>query len=216
MGIKYLHTLAGIRSITRTFISMPQGNDDKTQIHWFVMRDLKRSNAKCRAYQWLTAHHFEVFTPMKWEVILCRGKRIRRCVPFMPDLLFVHSSREALDSVVEATPTLQYRYVRGAASATPMIICEAEMNRFIHAVKAVEEPRYFSPSEVTPAMLGRRIRVVGGNLDGCEGRLLARRGSRKRHLLVEIPSVLVASVEVEAEYIELVSESGSETSKSTH
>ena len=42
---------------------------------WFVMRDLKRSNAKLPAYKMLSDLNFEVFTPMTWKVIDIKGKR---------------------------------------------------------------------------------------------------------------------------------------------
>lgn len=177
---------------------------EHTLPQWFVMRDLKRPNAKCRAHEWLAERGFEVFTPMKWEIIGVGAKKERRYRPFLTDLLFVHSTREALDPVVSLSSTLQYRFVRGAAFGTPMVVRTADMDRFMRAVQATEEPRYFCPAEITTAMLGKSIRVVGGPFDGYEGRLLSLRGSRKRHLLVEIPSVLVTTVEIEPEYIELM------------
>lgn len=57
------------------------------QMHWYVMRDLKRSNAKLPAYKQLSDEHIEVFTPMQWRLSLKNGKRIREEVPFMQDLL---------------------------------------------------------------------------------------------------------------------------------
>ena len=53
-------------------------------------------------------------------------------------------------------------------------------------------------------MRNRRIRIIGGLLDGYEGSLVTVRGSRVKRLLVEIPMLLAASVEVEPEYIQLL------------
>lgn len=50
-------------------------------------------------------------------------------------------------------------------------------------------------------MYGRMIRIEGGPLDGYEGRLLSIRGARVKRLIVEIPGLLVAAVEVDPEYI---------------
>lgn len=183
---------------------MHPNSDEKFLPQWFVMRDLKRPNAKCRAYQWLAEQGFEVFTPMKWEVTGTGARKTRRCRPFLFDLLFVHSTRESLDPVVSLTPTLQYRFLRGSALGVPMTVREADMDFFMRAVQATEEPRYFTPGEITPAMLGKFIRVVGGPFDGYEGRLLSVRGTRKRHLLVEVPTVLATTVEIDPEYIELL------------
>ena len=62
------------------------------RICWFVMRDLKRTNAKLPAYKLLEDEHFEVFTPMKERLSIRGGKRVREKVPFIQDLFFVHDS----------------------------------------------------------------------------------------------------------------------------
>lgn len=43
---------------------------DEQQMHWYVMRDLKRPNAKLPAYKQLSDEHLEVFTPMQWRLKL--------------------------------------------------------------------------------------------------------------------------------------------------
>ena len=48
------------------------------------------------------------------------------------------------------------------------------------------------------------IRIVGGTLDGYEGTLVTVRGSKRKRLLVEIPMLLAAAVEVEPEYVKLL------------
>ena len=73
---------------------------DEQRMHWYVMRDLKRPNAKLPAYKQLSDEHLEVFTPMQWRLKLKNGKRIREEVPFMQDLLFIHDTREVLDMFV--------------------------------------------------------------------------------------------------------------------
>lgn len=152
--------------------------EDGTQ--WYAMRDLKRANAKMPAYKLLRESGFEVFTPMRWRLVTKSGRREREEVPCIPDLLFVHACADELDPVVEATPTLQYRYERGRGYRTPMTVRRVDMQRFILAVRATEEPRYYSPDEITPDMYGRRVLIVGGPLDGLEGRLLKARGTRRR------------------------------------
>ena len=57
---------------------------------------------------------------------------------------------------------------------------------------------------MTPEMLGHRIRIVGGPLDGYEGGLLTIRGSKVKRLLVDLPGFLFAGVEVKPDYIQLI------------
>lgn len=175
--------------------------DDACQ--WFVMRDLTRPNAKQPVYKLLDGLNIRNFTPMVWKLMLNHGKRERRQLPFIHDLLFVYASRAELDSVVETLPTLQYRYLRGGYKM-PMTVRAADMQRFMHAVRFSSSPQYYRPDEVTPSMRNRRIRIIGGNLDGYEGSLITTRGSKVKRLLVEIPMLLAATVEVETEFIQLL------------
>ena len=63
-------------------------SEGEKQTCWYVMRDLKRANAKLPAYKQLLNEHFEVFTPMK-EVFMAAnglGKKFplsRICFLFM-------------------------------------------------------------------------------------------------------------------------------------
>lgn len=170
---------------------------------WYVMRDLTRPNAKQPAYKLLDGLNIRTFTPMVWKLMLNHGKRERRQMPFIHDLLFVYASRAELDSVVETIPTLQYRYLRGGYKV-PMTVRAADMQRFMHAVRFSSSPQYYRPDEVTPSMRNRRIRIIGGNLDGYVGSLITTRGSKVKRLLVEIPMLLAATVEVETEFIQLL------------
>ena len=175
----------------------PDGND---RLQWFVMRDLKRRNAKQPAYKLLDGLVAKVFTPMVWRLVTRHGKRIKEEVPFMQDLLFVHDTRQAVDPIVEKYDTVQYRYVRGGYKI-PMTVREADMQRFIDAVNSAENPQYYTPEEITPDMIGRKVRIVGGPLDGYEGHLQKMQGARVKRLFVELPNLLAAAVEVQPEYI---------------
>jgi hypothetical protein len=181
---------------------------DETQLttderQWFVMRDLKRRNAKQPAYLMFKDKGMEFFTPMVHKLLTIHGKREDREVPFMQDLLFVKETKEKLDIIVEAIPTLQYRYKLGVQH-TPIVVRNTDMERFIKAVEATENPKYYRPEEITPDMLNRKIRIIGGQLDGYTGTLVTTRGSKTKRILVELPMLLAAAVDVKTEFIQLV------------
>lgn len=177
--------------------------DESDHLQWFVMRDLKRRNAKLPAYKLFESLGIKVFTPMVWKLVVRHGKRCKEEVPFMQDLLFIHDTRQAVDPIVEKYDTLQYRYIRGGYKV-PMTVRENEMQHFIHAVESSENPRYYTPEEITPDMIGREVRIVGGPLDGYEGHLQKVQGARVKRLFVELPNLLTAAVEVQPEYIQLL------------
>ena len=175
-----------------------------TEKHWFAMRDLKRANAILPAYKQLAEAGMEVFTPMTTRFVVKNGKRTRVESPVMRDLLFVNESRENLDPIVAKTPTLQYRFKRGGKQGEPIVIPEEDMTRFICAVQASNNPNFYSAEEITPLMCGRKIRMMGGALDGHEGILQTVRGSKTKHIIITLPSLLAVSVAINDEFIEVL------------
>lgn len=176
---------------------------DKTVFQWFVMRDLKRSNAKQPAYKMLSDLKFEVFTPMTWKLHNIKGKQIRKEVPIIPSLLFVYTSKNLLDKIVAKINTLQYRFVCDGHHS-PMTVRDKEMQQFIHAVKSTLNPRIYTPTEITPEMIGKKVRIIGGPLDNYEGFLQKLQGSRNKRLFVELPGLFTASVEVQRDFIQVL------------
>lgn len=168
------------------------------------MRDLKRWNALLPAWRQLGDAGFEVFTPMQEVLVSVKGAARRVSRPYIQDLLFVHSTRDRLDPEVAKTPTLQYRYAKGLGYKTPMIVPDRQMDNFVKAVTAVSTPVYICPSEVTESMVGSSVRVIGGPLEGCDGRLLSVQGTRRKRLFVTIPNLVAASVEVEPDYLQIM------------
>ena len=171
---------------------------------WFVMRDLKRRNSNSLAIHDLAAAGLEVFTPMTQMIMTIGGRRQRRDVPVIQDLLFVHEAKETLDSLVDKYRTLQYRYLFGRTKDVPMTVRDDEMERFIHAVGDTETTKFYKPGELTDSMYGKKVRIMGGRLDQYEGRLLSVKGMRKRRLIVELPGLITAAVEVEPDFIQII------------
>lgn len=177
---------------------------EPSEKQWFVMRDLKRRNSNSLAIHDLTKAGLEVFTPMTQMIMTIGGRQQRRNVPVIQDLLFVHEAREILDPFVERFPNLQFRYLFGKTKNEPMTVRNEEMERFIFAVNNTETPLYYKPGEITEAMYGKKVRIMGGMLDQYEGRLLSVKGMRKRRLIVEVPGLITAAVEVEPDFIQII------------
>ena len=175
---------------------------------WYVLRDLARPNAKRPAYKQLQEMPEMascVFVPFKQCAFVEFGRRVVRLIPFMPDLVFVHKSKEELDPIVRRISLLQYRYVRGGKQFEAMTVRHEDFEKFKRAVEKADNVEYFSYDEVSPEHFGRRIRIIGGRLNGLEGRLMSKRGSKHKRLLIDLEECnLSAAIQVEAEYIQLV------------
>lgn len=172
---------------------------------WFVLRDLKRPNAKYPAYKALPELGFQTFTPMHW--VLKKkpdGGKTRVYEPFIHGLLFAKSLRSELDEVIDRSETLQYCFVKGK-QRTPMVVPMDEMERFIGVVTAEQSSCiYYSPDEVSPEMFGKKVLIVGGPLDGAIGDLITKRGSAKKRLMLQLDGLLVASVEIKEGLIKFI------------
>lgn len=175
-----------------------------TEKQWFAMRDLKRANALLPAYKQLAEAGMEVFTPIATRFTVKDGKRIRVESPVLRDLLFVNESRQNLDPIVAKTPTLQYRFKKGGKQGEPIIVPAEDMAKFIDAVQSANNPKFYSAEEIDPLLCGRKIRMIGGALDGYEGVLQTIRGSKTKHLIITLPSLLAVSIDINDEFIEVL------------
>ena len=175
---------------------------------WYVLRDLARPNAKNPAYKQLQAMpEMEgcVFIPLKQRVFTEFGKRVVRLVPYMYDLVFVHKSKEELDPIIDRLPLLQYRYVRGGKQYEALSVRHKDFERFRRAIEQTDNVEYFSYDEVSPRIYGNQIRIIGGRLNGFEGRLMSKRGSKYKRMLIDLPECnLSAAILVELDYIQLL------------
>ena len=129
-------------SIERNGIMGDATQKAKDAKKWFVLRDLTRSTAKLPGYMRAQQAGFEVFTPMKWAIREVRGKKTRKYVPAVHDLLFVYATKEELNPLIAKIDTLQYRFMKGQGYCVPMTVRTAEMDRFIAASKATDSPQY--------------------------------------------------------------------------
>ena len=146
-----------------------------------------------------------VFVPLKQHVFTEFGKRVVRYVPYMHDLVFVHKSREELDPIVRKIELLQYRYVRGGKQFEAMSVRAEDFEKFRGAVEQTDNVEYYSYEEVSPQLYGKQIRIIGGRLNGFEGRLMSKRGSKFKRLLVDLQECnLSAAIQVESDFIQLL------------
>ena len=162
---------------------------------WYVLRDLKRHNAKKPGHAYLNENNVEVFYPKRWEYAMVKGKRKRIQAPAVAGLLFAHSRKTRLSELLRMMPTLQFIYMRGGYLKL-MTVRDAEMNNFIKAVEGAKEVIYHNADELNSISIGQTVKIAGGPLDGVEGRIVNVRGSHKKRIVVSIPNFIAAVVEV--------------------
>ena len=176
---------------------------DENEIKWYVIGSVTRGR-ELRIRDELRRDAHECFVPLRYEVKELKGKRQRILVPAIKGYIFV---RGTLDEVRDA---IKFRrdglFIRKSTFSNRedyLSVSEHDMCNFIAvSEQAGENITYYKPDEIQ-LQVGDKIRVNGGLYDGREGVILRIKGKRRRQLVVSIPGVIYAAVELEPDLIEL-------------
>ena len=146
----------------------------------------------------------EAFVPLTYVVRTHKGQKHRALIPAITQLLFVKGT---LDEVKDYIRNAHYIvYIRKSTFSNKeeyLTVPTREMENFIAVTENHEEHvTYFRPEEIS-LQAGDRIRIKGGIYDGREGVIMRLKGKRNRHLVVQIPGMLIAAVELSPQMIEL-------------
>ncbi len=178
--------------------------DTDATVAWFAMSAPYRRELKARDY--LQAKGIECFVPMK-EVLAEKrnGARQRQQVPAIHNLIFVRSTKSALQELKRGVDFLQYRTAPREGKNIPIIVPDRQMEQFIAVTKAANEDlTYLRPEEVDIAK-GTRVRLHGGAFDGTEGIFVKVRGKRSRRVVLLIEGVTaVVMAEISSDFIEVI------------
>lgn len=172
-------------------------------IHWFVMGSTSL-HKELKIRDDLRMAGIDCYVPMRYEVKTVRRQQQRKLEPAITGVIFVKSTLEILKPYIEKTK--ERIYLRKSTFSNKqeyLIVNDKEMDNFIRATELSQENvMYFSPSEVT-LHKGDKIRVKGGLYDGIEGILTRIKGKRQKLLVVQIPGIAIAGIEMAPEMVEI-------------
>lgn len=149
----------------------------------------------------------QAFVPLTYVVRTHRGQKHRTLVPAVSKLLFVKGTLEEVkDYIQHAHYVVFIRKSTFSNKENYLTVPTKAMEDFIAVTENHEEHvTYFRPEEIS-LQEGDKIRIKGGFYDGREGIIMRIKGKRNKHLVVQIPGVLIAAIELSPEMIELSSE----------
>ena len=149
----------------------------------------------------------QAFVPLTYVVRTHRGQKHRTLVPAVSRLLFVKGTLEEVkDYIQHAHYVVFIRKSTFSNKEDYLTVPTKAMEDFIAVTENHEEHvTYFRPEEIS-LQEGDKIRIKGGFYDGREGIIMRIKGKRNKHLVVQIPGVLIAAIELSPEMIELSSE----------
>ena len=186
---------------------------DEKEVRWYVIGSVTRGR-ELKIRDELRRDEHECFVPLRYDVRKLGGKRRRIMVPAVTGLIFLRGS---LEDVREA---IRFRndglFIRKSTFSNKedyLSVSEHDMRNFIAlSEQAGEKITYYNPDEIH-LQVGDKIRVNGGMFDGREGVIMRIKGKRRRQLVVSIPGIVYAAVELEPELLELISPEQQEDDK---
>lgn len=145
----------------------------------------------------------EAFVPLTYVVKTHRGQKHRALVPAISKLLFVKGTLEEVkDYILHAHYVVFIRKSTFSNKEDYLTVPTKAMEDFIAVTEHHEEHvTYFRPEEIS-LQEGDKIRIKGGIYDGREGTIMRIKGKRNKHLVVQIPGMLIAATELSPEMIE--------------
>ena len=185
---------------------------DKKTVRWYVMRAYKNEK---RAEERLSDEKYglEYFIPKEKVLRTVNGKKVVCMVPVIHSLVFVHASQQQIvDFKLNYYNDLQFvTWKTEEDKLIYLTVPEKEMTNFIEVCEQTErDVQFYKIGEINNSKdkiniaKGKRVRVHGGPFDQVEGYFMKIGKKRGRQLVVIIPDLLVASAEVEPEYLQVI------------
>ena len=134
----------------------------------------------------------ESFIPMHYEYAEKNGRRIRKLVPAVHNLVFIHSTRKCIDALKDRPGmNIPMRYIMDRESRQPIVVPTSQMRSFMAVAGSYDQQLvYLEPSAVA-FRKGQRVRVTGGIFAGVEGEFI--RVKNDRRVMVSIQGVMAVA-----------------------
>lgn len=136
-----------------------------TDICWYPLRVTYSRELQLKEV--LDAECIENFIPMHYEYVKQGERKIRKLVPVVHNLVFVHSSFACIDRVKQSLgSSLSVRYIIDRETNRPLIVPDSQMHSFIAVSGNYEEQIVYLDPALTSLRKGDRVRIIGGVFEG--------------------------------------------------
>lgn len=144
------------------------------------------------------------FVPMQYRREERGGVMVKRLVPSVHNLIFIHITPSEMKEY-KATTTLPIRYIMNRETRKPIIVPTTEMENFIRVAGTYEEKLIYLNPDPGDFTKGERVRIIGGQFAGTEGVFVRIKGDRR--VVVNIEGlVAVATTFVHPSMIEKITD----------
>ncbi len=178
-------------------------NKDPEEKLWYAIR--VTYNRELKVKEDLDARGIECFVPMQYRREERNGQMVKRLVPSVHNLIFIHIEPSKMVEYKKTT-SLPIRYIMNRETHKPITVPKREMDSFITVVGTYNEQLVFLNPDPGDFAQGERVRIIGGVFAGAEGVFVRVKGDRRVVVNVE-GLVAVATTYVHPSLIEKITDS---------
>lgn len=149
---------------------------------WYAIR--VTFNREMKVKEDLDARQIECFIPMRYTLTVRRGRRVKKLVPSIHNLIFFHIEPSKMKEY-KATTRLPIRYIMNPATRKPVIVPEYQMKNFIAVAGTHDEQLEYIDVKPGRFSRGDRVRILGGPFEGAEGVLQRVKGNHRVVVSIE-------------------------------
>lgn len=143
-----------------------------------------------KAQKSLQEEGVECFVPMVWD----NDENGKRFIPAIHNLVFVHTSREFMDSYKRRVESgIPMRYMMDKSTGLPMVVRDKEMEDFIRVTSDRKNDIMYLNDPSAVATKGTPVEVACGPFMGIQGKLLRIRRDRK--VVLQLAGMVAVAVE---------------------
>lgn len=177
-----------------------KGREEKV---WFAIR--VTYNRELKVKEDLDARGITNFVPMQYRREERNGVMVKRLVPSVHNLIFIHITPSDM-KVYKMTTDLPIRYIMDRETRKPIIVPTSQMENFIKVAGTYDEKLIYLNPNPGDFAKGERVRIIGGAFAGAEGVFVRVKGDRRVLINVE-GLVAVATTFVHPSMIEKITDS---------
>jgi transcription antitermination factor NusG len=160
------------------------------QLKWYAVRVSYSRELALKAI--LDDEKMENFIPMQYATVIKGDKQVRKLVPAVHNLVFIHSTRRRIDVLKnELEASMPIRFIMDREHSRPIVIPDVQMHNFILVAGSYDEAvLYVEPTELH-LVKGQKVRVTGGVFEGVTGVFVRFRHDRR--VVVNIEGVMAVA-----------------------
>lgn len=177
---------------------------DAQEQFWFVIGSTNRMK-ELQIRDEARNQGLEAFVPVMYAYKTIRGQKQRRLVPALSGYIFVKATTIELQDFFSKSHYILFPRKSTFTNKNDFLtVPNHDMENFIAVTECSKEKiTYFKPDEIV-LQTGDKIRIQGGIYDDREGIVMRIKGKRNKHLVVQIPGVIVAAVELKPDMVSLL------------